>query len=191
MSQVETVGEDIDAAIDALPAELLAAFAELRVALELKPWQLGPALRGDEPGRFPDRVVRSRRSGVGALRRAGPRPGRGDLAGHGLPRPRRVARGASTANTLYPRARLTYLCRYTAWWRVAGRRRSTTVGPRSSPSRPRLVLLHGLPSSGKSTLAYRSIDDHPQALCLDVDLVRGLPGRWSQQPAQAGQTASR
>lgn len=65
-------------------------------------------------------------------------------------------------------------------------------GPaRSSPSRPRLVLLNGLPGSGKSTLARRFVDDHPLVLCLDVDLVRGLLGRWSQQPEQAGQAARR
>ena len=38
MYRVETLGDDIDAAIAALPSELLPAFAELRVALEVAPW---------------------------------------------------------------------------------------------------------------------------------------------------------
>jgi hypothetical protein len=41
MYRVETVGEDIDAAIEALPEDLLAAFAELRVALEVSPRTVG------------------------------------------------------------------------------------------------------------------------------------------------------
>lgn len=62
--------------------------------------------------------------------------------------------------------------------------------PDRSPP-PRLILLNGLPGSGKSTLARRFVDDHPLALCLDIDLVRGLLGAWSERSDQAGQLARR
>lgn len=62
------------------------------------------------------------------------------------------------------------------------------LSPRGSP---RLVLLNGLPGSGKSTLARRFVQDHPLALCLDLDLVRDLLGSWSEEPDEAGQTARR
>ena len=38
MHRVETVGDDTDASVEALPPEFLAAFAELRAALEVAPW---------------------------------------------------------------------------------------------------------------------------------------------------------
>lgn len=41
MYRVETVGDDIDASIEALPEDFLASFAELRVALEVSPWSVG------------------------------------------------------------------------------------------------------------------------------------------------------
>ncbi|MCD2186631.1 hypothetical protein [Actinomycetospora soli] len=41
MYRVEPVGEDIAAAIDDLPERFPAAFAELRVALEVAPWSVG------------------------------------------------------------------------------------------------------------------------------------------------------
>lgn len=54
---------------------------------------------------------------------------------------------------------------------------------------PRLVLLNGLPASGKSTLARRYAADHPLALALDVDVVRSMLGDRSAQ--QAGLAARR
>ena len=50
----------------------------------------------------------------------------------------------------------------------------------------RLILLNGPPSSGKSTLARRFVDDHPLALCLDIDVVRAMLGRWLDRPTEAG-----
>jgi hypothetical protein len=38
---VRTVGEDVDAAVAALPREFLVTFAELRVALEVAPHDVG------------------------------------------------------------------------------------------------------------------------------------------------------
>ncbi|MBA3906878.1 MAG: ATP-binding protein [Pseudonocardiales bacterium] len=54
---------------------------------------------------------------------------------------------------------------------------------------PRLLLINGLPGSGKSTLAERYIGERPLALSLDVDVVRGLLGRWLDRPTEAGQLA--
>jgi hypothetical protein len=46
---VEQVGEDVAAAIEALPPELLAPFAELRAALEVAPWTVGNPLVPSNP----------------------------------------------------------------------------------------------------------------------------------------------
>lgn len=51
---------------------------------------------------------------------------------------------------------------------------------------PRLILLNGPPACGKSTLARRYVDDHALALNLDVDRIRGLIGRWRDDPRTAG-----
>ncbi len=53
-------------------------------------------------------------------------------------------------------------------------------------SMPRLILLNGPPGSGKSTLAQLFADEHPLALNLDIDRIRSLIGRWSDQPEQSG-----
>lgn len=49
-----------------------------------------------------------------------------------------------------------------------------------------MILLNGPPACGKSTLARRYAEDHPLALNLDVDRVRGLIGRWRDDPHAAG-----
>jgi predicted kinase len=54
---------------------------------------------------------------------------------------------------------------------------------------PRLILVNGPPAVGKSTVARRFVDDHPLALCLDLDLVRSLLGRWQDDPDGAGTRA--
>lgn len=53
----------------------------------------------------------------------------------------------------------------------------------------RLILLNGLPASGKSTLARRWADERPGALALDVDVVRGMLGGWLDDPMDAGRRA--
>lgn len=49
MYRVEPAGEDVAAAIDALPGDLVPAFAELRVALEVSPWTVGWPYVADNP----------------------------------------------------------------------------------------------------------------------------------------------
>lgn len=46
---VEPVGEDVQASIEALPPELLVAFAELRATLEISPWTVGTPLVPSNP----------------------------------------------------------------------------------------------------------------------------------------------
>ena len=50
----------------------------------------------------------------------------------------------------------------------------------------RLVLINGLPSTGKSTLARLYADRHPLTLALDLDVLRGMLGRWLDHPVDAG-----
>jgi predicted kinase len=49
-----------------------------------------------------------------------------------------------------------------------------------------LILLNGPPGCGKSTLARRYVADHPLALCLDVDRIRAMVGRWQDDVHAAG-----
>jgi predicted kinase len=50
----------------------------------------------------------------------------------------------------------------------------------------RLILLNGAPGSGKSTLARRFAEEHALTLVLDIDQVRGMLGRWLDEPTEAG-----
>jgi predicted kinase len=52
-------------------------------------------------------------------------------------------------------------------------------------------LINGAPGAGKSTLAQRYADEHALVLVLDIDVVRGMLGRWLDQPTEAGLTARR
>ncbi|MFI9385549.1 AAA family ATPase [Kutzneria sp. NPDC052558] len=52
-----------------------------------------------------------------------------------------------------------------------------------------LLLLNGPPGVGKSTMAARYVHDHPLALNLDIDLLRGQLGRWQDDPRAAGLAA--
>ncbi|CCH78749.1 conserved hypothetical protein [Nostocoides japonicum T1-X7] len=54
-----------------------------------------------------------------------------------------------------------------------------------------LVLVNGLPGSGKSSVARRYADAHPPTLCLDVDVVRSLVGGWRDDPSGASAVARR
>ena len=54
-----------------------------------------------------------------------------------------------------------------------------------------LVLLNGPPASGKSTLATRLVRTRPMAPNLDIDLIRGQLGAWTDSLADAGVAARR
>ena len=49
MYRVEPAGDDVAAAIGALPGELLSAFAEFRATLEVSPWTVGWPYVADNP----------------------------------------------------------------------------------------------------------------------------------------------
>jgi len=55
--------------------------------------------------------------------------------------------------------------------------------------RPSLLLLNGPAGIGKSTLGRRLAADRPLTLCLDVDLVRAMLGRWQEWPQDSGALA--
>jgi predicted kinase len=54
---------------------------------------------------------------------------------------------------------------------------------------PRLILINGLPGSGKSTLGRRYLEDHRLALVLDIDAIRSMLGRSLAEPAESGLAA--
>jgi predicted kinase len=54
---------------------------------------------------------------------------------------------------------------------------------------PRLVVLNGPPGIGKSTLARRYIEEHPLALSLELDVLRGLLGGWRERETESGRLA--
>jgi len=56
------------------------------------------------------------------------------------------------------------------------------TGPPAGP----LVLLNGPPGVGKSTMARLVVQEHPLALCLDIDLLRRSLGRWDEHPEESG-----
>lgn len=49
-----------------------------------------------------------------------------------------------------------------------------------------LIVLNGPPAVGKSTLGRMFVDDHPLALLIDVDELRGWLGAWRQEREIAG-----
>ncbi len=49
-----------------------------------------------------------------------------------------------------------------------------------------LILINGLPGSGKSTVARSVAAERPLSLVLDVDVVRGLLSGWIDMPTTAG-----
>jgi predicted kinase len=53
----------------------------------------------------------------------------------------------------------------------------------------RLILVNGLPGSGKSALGRRYLDDHQLALALDIDVIRSMLGRSLEEPTMSGLAA--
>jgi predicted kinase len=54
---------------------------------------------------------------------------------------------------------------------------------------PCLIVLNGPPGIGKSTVALRFVEDHPMALSLEQDVVRGLLGGWRTREDESGTLA--
>jgi predicted kinase len=54
---------------------------------------------------------------------------------------------------------------------------------------PRLILINGLPGSGKSALGRRYLDDHQLALALDIDVIRSMLGGSLEEPTMSGLAA--
>jgi predicted kinase len=54
---------------------------------------------------------------------------------------------------------------------------------------PRLILVNGIPGSGKSALGRRYLDDHQLALALDIDAIRSMLGNPLVDPAMSGRAA--
>jgi predicted kinase len=52
-----------------------------------------------------------------------------------------------------------------------------------------LILINGLPGSGKSALGRRYLEHHQLALALDVDVIRSMLGRSLDEPAMSGTSA--
>ncbi|MCW2816814.1 MAG: hypothetical protein JWN84_4269 [Nocardioides sp.] len=57
-------------------------------------------------------------------------------------------------------------------------------------TRPRLILLNGMPGAGKSTMARRFRDAHPGVLCVDADELRAWIGGDPAQHAEAARHLS-
>ena len=53
----------------------------------------------------------------------------------------------------------------------------------------RLILVNGLPGSGKSTLGRRYLADHQLALALDIDVIRSMLGHSLEEPKASGRAA--
>jgi predicted kinase len=56
---------------------------------------------------------------------------------------------------------------------------------------PALIIVNGPPGCGKSAIARRYVDQHPLALCLDIDKIRTMLGCWQRDRGAAGLAARR
>lgn len=56
---------------------------------------------------------------------------------------------------------------------------------------PKLILINGVPASGKSTLARAWCEQHAERLplCLDIDAIRAMLGGWRERLHEAGLAA--
>jgi predicted kinase len=52
-------------------------------------------------------------------------------------------------------------------------------------NQPKLILLYGFASSGKTTLAKKYLDEHPLALAIEVDQIISMMGQWRKFEEQA------
>ncbi|MGJ1468138.1 AAA family ATPase [Clavibacter sepedonicus] len=87
------------------------------------------------------------------------------------------------------------LVRWTGATRTAHPRRGWTRSPPTGPARRRrdgehtagaVVLLNGVPGSGKSHVARRLVDACPGWFLLDIDVLRTSIGGWADDFGRAG-----
>lgn len=50
---------------------------------------------------------------------------------------------------------------------------------------PKLIILYGFASSGKTTLAKRYIDEHPLTIAVEGDQIIGMMGQWRKNEDEA------
>lgn len=50
---------------------------------------------------------------------------------------------------------------------------------------PKLILLYGFASSGKTALAKRYIEEHPLAIAIEGDQIIGMMGQWRKNESAA------
>ena len=50
---------------------------------------------------------------------------------------------------------------------------------------PKLIILYGFASSGKTTLAKRYIDEHPLTMAVEGDQIIGMIGQWRKNEDEA------
>lgn len=55
----------------------------------------------------------------------------------------------------------------------------------SRMDKPKLVLLYGFASSGKTTLAKKYIDEHPLSIAIEGDQIIGMMGQWRKNEEAA------
>jgi predicted kinase len=51
--------------------------------------------------------------------------------------------------------------------------------------KPKLIILYGFASSGKTTLAKKYIDEHPLAIALEGDPIVSMMGQWRKYETEA------
>jgi len=52
-------------------------------------------------------------------------------------------------------------------------------------NKPKLILLYGFASSGKTTLANKYIDSHPLSIAFEGDQIISMMGQWRDQEEKA------
>jgi predicted kinase len=50
---------------------------------------------------------------------------------------------------------------------------------------PKLIILYGFASSGKTTLAKRYVDEHPLTIAIEGDQIIGMIGQWRKNEDEA------
>lgn len=57
-------------------------------------------------------------------------------------------------------------------------------------NKPKLIILYGFASSGKTTLSKRYISEHPLALSIEGDQIISMMGQWRKNEGEAREIVS-